>query len=163
MQINQKVSPFKAVDHCHSDCLDTALAKAELSCSRLGLRLTATRRRVLELVWRNHEPVKAYDLLESLKTEKKGAAPPTVYRALEFLQQQGFVHRIESLNAYIGCGEPGHQTTAQFLICHVCGVVAELDDIEIVKLIADKAGKFGFTSKHQTIEVQGLCTGCSPD
>ena len=161
MHINQIVSPFRAVDHCHSDCMDTALGKAEASCLQQGLRLTSTRRRVLELVWRSHEPVKAYDLLEVLKQEMKGAAPPTVYRALDFLQQQGFVHRIESLNAYVGCGEPGHQTMAQFLICHRCGVVAELDDPEIGRLIADKAGKLGFTTRHQTIEVQGLCTACS--
>jgi Fur family transcriptional regulator, zinc uptake regulator len=157
------ISSFRDADHPHSDCMDEALMKAELSCQRRGLRLTAIRRRVLELVWKNHEPVKAYELLESLKTEKKGAAPPTVYRALDFLQQQGFVHRIESLNAYVGCGEPGHKSMAQFLICHVCGVVAELDDTEIGKLIAEKADRLGFTSKHQTIEVHGLCTGCNPD
>jgi len=163
MHAYQVVSPFRDADHRHSDCMDTALAKAELSCQRRSLRLTAIRRRVLELVWRNHAPVKAYDLLEILKAEKKGAAPPTIYRALEFLQQQGFVHRIESLNAYVGCGEPGHQSTAQFLICHRCGVVAELEDVEIGRLIAEKAGRLGFTSKHQVIEVQGLCTGCSTD
>ena len=161
MPINQSVRPFKAIGHCHSDCMDAALAKAETSCSQRGLRLTAIRRRVLELVWRNHGPVKAYDLLAVLKAEKKGAAPPTVYRALEFLQEEGFVHRIESLNAYVGCGEPGHQSTSQFLICHLCGVVAELDDDEIGKLIVRKASKLGFTSKHQTIEIQGLCNDCS--
>jgi Fur family zinc uptake transcriptional regulator len=161
MHVNKIVSPFKDVDHRHADCKETALMEAEFCCERRGLRLTATRRRVLELVWRNHEPVKAYDLLEVLKVEKKGAAPPTVYRALEFLQKQGFVHRIESLNAYVGCGQPGHQSVAQFLICYVCGVVAEMDDIEIGQLIAEKAGMLGFISKHQTIEVHGLCTGCS--
>ncbi len=161
MHTQQIVSPFRDADHRHSDCMDAALAKAETGCARRGLRLTAIRRRVLELVWTNHEPVKAYDLLEILKREKKGAAPPTVYRALEFLQQQGYVHKIESLNAYVGCGEPGHQTTAQFLICHVCGVVAELEDAEIGSLIAQKARVLGFTSKHQTIEVHGLCTACS--
>jgi Fur family transcriptional regulator, zinc uptake regulator len=163
MHTHQIVSPFRDADHHHADCMDTALGKAEDSCLRRGLRLTAIRRRVLELVWTKHEPVKAYDLLEALKQEKKGAAPPTVYRALEFLQQQGFVHRIESLNAYVGCGEPGHQTTAQFLICHVCGVVAELEDREIGNLIASKAHQLGFTSKHQTIEVHGLCTTCGSD
>ena len=157
------ISPFKQANHRHADCMDSALSKAEISCHRRGLRLTAIRRRVLELVWRKHKPVKAYDLLEVLKTEKKGAAPPTVYRALEFLQQQGFVHRIESLNAYVGCGEPGRHTMAQFLICHVCGVVAELDDAEIGDLIAKKAGRLGFTSKHQTVEIRGLCTACSTD
>ncbi len=162
MHSNHVVTPFNKLDHPHANCLESALSKAETSCHRRGLRLTAIRRRVLELVWRNHEPVKAYDLLAVLKAEMKGAAPPTVYRALEFLQQQGFVHRIESLHAYVGCGEPGHQTAAQFLICADCGEVAELDDSEIGKLISDKAGQLGFTIKQQTIEVKGLCTSCKP-
>jgi Fur family zinc uptake transcriptional regulator len=104
MSKNQIVSPFVGPNHKHAYCLKSALVKVELRCNQRGLRLTAIRRRVLELVWKNHEPVKAYDILEILKTEKKGAAPPTVYRALDFLLQEGFVHKIESLNAYIGCG-----------------------------------------------------------
>ena len=160
--MNHIVTPFKHPAHQHSHCLDSALNKAESGCTRRGLRLTPIRRRVLELVWKSHEPVKAYELLEILRREKKGAAPPTVYRALDFLKEEGFVHRIESLNAYVGCGEPGHNNTAQFLICHKCGVVAELDDAEIEGLITHKAGSLGFRIKHQTIEVQGLCTDCSP-
>jgi Fur family zinc uptake transcriptional regulator len=161
MKSNQIVTPFKRPDHQHSRCLESVLAKVEASCAGRGLRLTNLRRRVLELVWRGHEPVKAYELLEVLRAEKKGAAPPTVYRALDFLRQEGFVHRIESLNAYVGCGEPGHNNTAQFLICHQCGTVAELDDADIQDLISDKAGGLGFRIRHQTIEVQGLCTACS--
>jgi len=162
MSASQKNMPFIDPNHQHSHCLHSALSRAENDCSKRGLRLTQIRRRVLELVWKNHEPVKAYDILEILKTEKKGAAPPTVYRALDFLQEEGFVHRIESLNAYIGCGEPGHDNTAQFLICISCGVAAELDDSEIQELISVKASHLGFKSQHQTIEVQGLCTECNP-
>jgi len=161
MHINQIVTPFKAPNHQHTLCLESALSKAEHCCLQRRLRLTPIRRRVLELVWRSHEPVKAYDILEILRDEKKGSAPPTVYRALDFLQKVGFVHKIESLNAYVGCGEPGHPNTSQFLICHQCGVVAELDDAEIEDLITDKARRLGFRIKHQTIEVQGLCTECS--
>jgi len=160
MSGSQVVTPFRSPDHAHSDCLQSALARAEAECTRHGLRLTRIRRRVLELVWGSHEPVKAYDILDVLRDELKGAAPPTVYRALDFLQENGFVHRIESLNAYVGCSEPGHNRTAQFLICHGCGEVAELDDAEIGQLITDKAARLGFSSRRQTIEVQGLCRQC---
>lgn len=156
------LTPFNHPGHPHGLCLTAAIRKAETACARRGTRLTALRRRVLELVWRSHEPVRAYELLEVLRGEKKGAAPPTVYRALDFLQAEGFVHRIESMNAYVGCGEPGHDNTAQFLICRKCGTVAEMDDAEIGKLIAAKAGSLGFTIKRQTIEVEGLCTSCNP-
>ena len=159
MHPNHVLSPFRSAGHRHARCLRQALSRAESSCAERGLRLTPLRRRVLELVWKSHEPVKAYDLLQTLSAEKKGAAPPTVYRALDFLRGEGFVHRIESLNAYIGCGEPGHCHT-QFLICNRCGTVAELDDSEIGSLIDRKASRLGFEIRHQTLEVQGLCTPC---
>jgi len=163
MSKNQVVTPFKARNHQHNNCLKSAIARAEADCAERGLRLTQIRRRVLELVWDSHEPVKAYNILETLRPEKKGAAPPTVYRALDFLQEEGFVHKIESLNAYVGCGEPGHNNFAQFLICYECGMVAELDDSEIQGLINKKASRLGFSGQHQTIEVQGICEECRPD
>jgi Fur family zinc uptake transcriptional regulator len=160
MPHKQIVTPFQPAGHRHARCLREALSKAESNCADRGVRLTPLRRRVLELVWKSHEPVKAYDILQTLSAEKKGAAPPTVYRALDFLKGEGFVHRIQSLNAYVGCGEPGHNNT-QFLICYQCGVVAELDDSEIGDLINRKASRLGFKTRHQTIEIQGLCTACN--
>jgi len=151
---------FTPVKHRHSTCVALALRTADAACHKGGHRLTKIRRRVLELVWGSHEPVKAYDLLEALRNEKKRAAPPTVYRALDFLQEQGLVHKIESLNAYVGCGAPGHTGTGQLLICRDCGQVAELDDREIIELIAYKSGRLGFEIIRQTIEVEGLCAGC---
>ncbi len=159
---NSVILPFQQSDHRHSRCLDSAIAKAEQVCGRHGLRLTPLRRRVLELVWGSHEPVKAYDLLDALRGEHRTAAPPTVYRALEFLQQQGFVHRLESLNAYVGCGEPGHSDNAQFLICRQCGEVAELEDAGIINLINTRAEQLGFIGDGQTVEVKGHCAKCRP-
>lgn len=146
--------------HRHSACIADALNAAESACREQGHRLTRIRRRVLELVWGSHEPVKAYDLLELLRGESRRAAPPTVYRALEFLQAQGLVHRIESLNAYVGCGAPGHEGAGQLLICRDCGQVAELDDKDINELIALKSARLGFQVIRQTIEVEGQCEGC---
>lgn len=146
--------------HRHATCIAGALNAAESACLKQGHRLTRIRRRVLELVWGSHEPVKAYDLLELLHEEGRRAAPPTVYRALDFLQEQGLVHKIESLNAYVGCGAPGHEGEGQLLICRRCGQVAELDDQDINELITRKAARLGFEITRQTIEVEGLCGGC---
>lgn len=161
MPAREVLSPFKPANHQHAHCRQSAIARVEQACSRRGLRLTPIRRRVLELLWQNHEPVKAYDLLDTLQGEKKGAVPPTVYRALEFLQKEGFVHKLESLNAYIGCGAPGHPNTSQFLICHRCGVVAELDDRGIGEVISRRAGQLGFEPEQLTVEIKGICNGCS--
>lgn len=161
MNENHIVMPFQEQGHVHQNCLDAALAAAEKACLSRGARLTQLRRRVLELVWNSHEPVKAYDILDQLRGAGFSSAPPTVYRALDFLQTGGMVHKIESLNAYVGCAKPEHRHFSQFLICHACGSVAELDDAEIRKILAEKAGKLGFHIDHELIEIKGLCSACA--
>jgi Fur family transcriptional regulator, zinc uptake regulator len=160
MKSKNVLMPFKGAEHAHEQCLQDAVCAAEKVCQQRGMRLTPLRRQVLELVWSSHEPVKAYDVLERLQKTHRGAAPPTVYRALEFLQAQGFVHRIESLNAYIGCGAPQNAHAGQFLICHDCGEVAEIDDDEVRALLAKKARSLGFRIDNETIEVTGACVSC---
>jgi Fur family zinc uptake transcriptional regulator len=156
----QVLSPFRKPDHVHEGCLARAVTRAEAVCKERGLRLTKLRRRILELVCASHEPIKAYELLDRLRKERRGAAPPTVYRALDFLRRQGFVHKIQSLKAFVVCGEPGHAGNGQFLICRDCGDVAEMDDPDVVDLLSVQAHRAGFSAEHQTIELRGLCSGC---
>lgn len=151
---------FTPARHDHRRCVSTALSKADATCDASGLRLTPLRRRVLELVWGSHTPVKAYDLLATLGKERDQAAPPTVYRALDFLLEAGLVHRIASLNAFVGCGEPGLGHAGQFLICTGCGMVAELDEPELSNTIATSAARLGFEVRRETIEIEGLCAQC---
>ncbi len=146
--------------HDHGACVRGALDAAEAECRRRGARLTDIRRRVLELVWESHQPVGAYALLDSLGREGRSAAPPTVYRALDFLVANGLVHRISLLNAFIGCSRPGHAHAGQFLLCAECGSAAELADDAIDAAIAQSAARLGFTVSRQTVEVEGLCPGC---
>ena len=160
MRKTNVITPFKKSNHIHQQCADAALSVAEDTCNSRGVRLTKLRRRVLELVWSSHEPVKAYDILDILRDEHSGSAPPTVYRALEFLQEEGMVHRIESLNAYVGCGAPDHNHASQFLICQSCGAAAEMNDTEIRNLIANKAADMGFKIYKEIIEIKGVCSQC---
>jgi|TARA_B110000046_G_C12897289_1_gene356982 Fur family zinc uptake transcriptional regulator len=157
---NKVISPFKSASHEHKDCLKAAIIAAKNHCDAAGIRLTPIRQRVLELVWEDHEPVKAYDILDKLKQAKSSSAPPTVYRALDFLQEEGLVHKIESLNAYIGCGDPRDFHKGQFFICHDCGSVAELDDDEIRCLLQKKAKYFGFEINDEMVEIKGHCQEC---
>ncbi|HTS90419.1 MAG TPA: Fur family transcriptional regulator [Stellaceae bacterium] len=151
---------FPAERHDHESCVETALDRAAALCERRGARLTDLRREVLALVWQGHEPVGAYHLLDELKRRHPGAAPPTVYRALEFLMQQGLIHRIESLNAYVGCDRPDAPHASQFLICTSCGTSAELEDLGIAGAVGRRATELGFEVASQTIEVRGLCPRC---
>jgi len=127
----------------------------------MGLRLTALRRRVLELVWQSHKPLGAYDILAVLSDQDgRRAAPPTVYRALDFLLENGLVHRIASLNAFIGCNHPEHAHQGQFLICRECHVALELEQPAISQAIVQSAADVGFKVEGQTVEVVGLCSAC---
>jgi len=157
---NSVIGDFPPQKHNHHRCVEDALAAAQRVCEERGARLTSIRRRVLELVWRSHEPVAAYDVLEHLRPEKPNATPPTVYRALEFLLEQRLIHRIESLNAYVGCAEPELEHTSQFLICTGCGSAAELNADAIDRAVAKQAAALGFTVSATTIEVAGVCASC---
>jgi Fur family zinc uptake transcriptional regulator len=149
-----------APDHDHARCIDDALHKAAGLCARRGARLTDLRRRVLELVWRRHAAIKAYDILGELGSAAGSAKPPTVYRALDFLIAHGLVHRLESLNAYVGCPEPEAPHEGQFLICGSCGGVSEFEAPAIQAAIAAEAALQGFAVARQTVEARGTCRSC---
>jgi Fur family zinc uptake transcriptional regulator len=156
---------FAGARHDHGACVTSALATAARLCAARGARLTPLRRRVLELVWRghapaSHAPVRAYDLLARLSDKKGTAAPPTVYRALAFLRAQGLIHRIESLNAYVGCMHPEGAHGGQFLICGDCGAAAEVHDPRVDAAVARRAKELGFAVRRKTIEVEGVCPPC---
>jgi Fur family zinc uptake transcriptional regulator len=149
-----------SAEHNHDICVSQALATAEKLCRERGLRFTALRRQVLCLVWDSHKPVGAYDILDRLKQDGKKAAPPTVYRALEFLIEADLVHRLDSLNAFVGCPDPSSSHRGQFLICRGCRTVAELDNAKIDSLVQETAADLGFSAEQQMLEIQGLCSAC---
>jgi Fur family transcriptional regulator, zinc uptake regulator len=140
------------------------LAVAETVCGARGSRLTANRRDVLALVLAAEGPITAYALLDRLKQSRSGAVPPTVYRALDFLMEQGLVHKIERLNAYVGCVEApshAHDHPVQFLICRGCGGVTEVEDDGIAAALARAAERSGFSPARATVEVEGTCDACT--
>lgn len=137
--------------------LRNALGAAEARCAETQERLTPPRRRVLELLLASEGPLKAYDLIAAFGEAGEPAKPPTVYRALEFLERLGFAHRIESLNAYVPCRiEGGH--AAAFLICDCCGAAQEFDPDFGPQLEA--AARAGYAVRSVTLEARGLCGAC---
>ncbi|RDD60930.1 Fur family transcriptional regulator [Ferruginivarius sediminum] len=157
------VTAFDQHEHDHRKCVVDALSVAESMCEREGARLTPLRRRVLELIWSRRKPVGAYELLDELSRERGRVAPPTVYRAIEFLLDQGLIHRIESLNAFVGCSEPRRPHAGYFLICRGCGATAELKDRRIDGAIRAGAQRLGFRLEGQTVELRGLCPACADE
>jgi Fur family zinc uptake transcriptional regulator len=134
---------------------------AEL-CEQQGVRFTDLRRGILALILGAPGPIGAYELLDQLRATRRGAAPPTVYRALDFLLSQGLIHKVERLNAFVGCPDAGrHLHPVQFLICRGCGRVEELEDGSIQQAVQAAASRHGFTPALTTIEVEGNCAACA--
>ena len=138
--------------------LSRALATAESRCQATQERLTSPRRRVLELLLEGDGPLKAYDLIAAFGEAGAPAKPPTVYRALEFLERLGFAHRIESLNAYVPCRMEGESHRAAFLICDCCGAAEEFEPDFHAQMTAAEAR--GYEVRAVTLEARGLCPAC---
>ena len=145
--------------HDHGGCVSSALSEAEAICKDRGVRLTDIRRRVLEMIWAGHKAVKAYDLISRFDADGS-TKPPTIYRALDFLQEQGLVHKIQTLNAYVGCAEQVGHGVCHFFICESCGNVSEIPSKTLANTVKSDADELGFKVSSQTVEITGQCQQC---
>lgn len=136
------------------------LRTAELLCLQQGKRLTPIRRQVLKILLRKQRSVKAYELLEQIRAIHPGAAPPTVYRALDFLVKQGLAHRLDATNAWTACHDAGGAPHDLLVVCTDCGVVAEVSDPSLNQKLADKVAQTGFTLSGYETELRALCRRC---
>jgi Fur family zinc uptake transcriptional regulator len=149
--------------HDHHACIATAIAAAEAACDLRRAKLTPVRRRVLEILLESHSAMGAYDVLARLDVEGFGSKPPVAYRALSFLVEQGFAHRIERLNAFVACAHPGRDHDPAFMICRACHKVAEtgaLPGAATGSGLRREAADSGFVIEQTVIEAQGLCPAC---
>lgn len=154
------MKPVGFHQHDHETCKSGGITSAVDYCETRGLQFTPVRRRTLEILLHEHRAMGAYDLLEVLGREGFGSQPPVVYRALEFLVRHGFAHKIERLNAFVGCVHPGADHAPAFLICRQCDAVAETRARPAMALLGDLAGEAGFRVERAVIEAEGLCPNC---
>lgn len=140
--------------------VNQVISRARQLCDERGTRLTEQRRMVLELLCVSDKPLGAYELLEQMRDLIKNPTPPVVYRALDFLLDQGLVHKLESLNAFIGCSHPDHPHSSQFLICDDCGEVAEVEDASVAKSLKAAGNSIGFRTRRPVVELLGTCARC---
>tara|TARA_S200000501_G_scaffold170948_3_gene161054 strand:- start:1889 stop:2347 length:459 start_codon:yes stop_codon:yes gene_type:complete len=144
----------------HKTCINEALIKAETICKQKGVKFTKLRKQVLKLIWKSHSYVKAYDLLEELKKIDSSAKPPTVYRSLDFLIDNGFIHKVQSLNAFVACTHPQEHKECYFLICKNCKSIEECCSEKISKVMNSEATRNNFNTNQVTLEISGICQEC---
>ena len=147
--------------HDHDRCVATALSGAEAHCAETGARFTPVRRAALEILLREHRALGAYELLDRLRDAGFGGQPPVAYRALDFLVDQGFVHKVERINAFIACAHPGASHSPAFLICRKCDAVAEAHAAPARGTLGDAARAAGFTIERTVVEALGVCPTCA--
>ena len=151
---------FPAPDHDHERCASTAIAHAESRCAARTQRLTPIRRQVLEALLTSHKPLGAYEIIERLAGDSR-PAPITVYRALDFLRDNGLVHRIESRNAFVACvHNHAGEDLVVFLICERCGAVGEAPGGAAAEALKASSRAAGFSPKSPLIEIAGICSHC---
>ena len=154
-----------ACQHHHDDGppgeaeVERALSAAGARVTAEGERMTPARSRVLELLLASGEPVKAYDLIARFGEDGQPAKPPTVYRALEFLERKGLAHRIASISAYVACTSGSMDHAAAFLICDCCGATEEVS-APVAGDLARAAASAGYAIVRTTIEAHGRCPAC---
>jgi Fur family zinc uptake transcriptional regulator len=151
---------FPSPDHDHARCSAEALAYAEAVCRERRQRLTPMRRQVLGALAASHKPIGAYEIMERVAVDGARPAPITVYRALDFLMEQGLVHRIESRNAFLACARRHVGGAVAFLMCEGCGAVGEAPAGAIMQSVGAVAKSMGFTPKMSVLEITGLCAHC---
>jgi len=156
-------SPTESSLHNHQRCVDLAMSTAETLCEQRGVQLTSIRQQVLALIWESHKAVKAYELLDRIKPLQHAAKPSTIYRALDFLIAQGLIHRVESLNAFVGCRCSGRQHDQLLLICKHCHEVEERTAFHVMQALDDEYLQAGFIVHSQSIEIHGLCAQCAQE
>jgi len=154
----ENTTPKGFMQHDHTSCVATALAAADAACLARKVQFTPVRRRTLEILLEAHSALGAYDVLARLDADGFGAKPPVAYRALSFLVDQGFVHRIERLNAFVACSHPDTVHNPAFMICRSCGNVAEATASE--SSLGASAASTGFQIEQTVIEAEGLCPEC---
>lgn len=146
--------------HDHAGCIARAMAHVDAHCAADGLQLTPVRRRVLEILLEQHRALGAYEILDRLRAEGLGSQPPVAYRALDFLMKAGFVHRIETLNAFVACTRSGQGHVPAFLICRQCHKVIETPTESPGGVLDSAAAEAGFAIETAVREAEGLCADC---
>ncbi|MEM9426277.1 MAG: transcriptional repressor [Pseudomonadota bacterium] len=154
-------TPVGFEPHDHASCVGDALATAEARCAEEGLRFTPVRRKVLEILLQEHRALGAYAILDRLRDAGFGSQPPVAYRALDFLSEHGFVHKIERLNAFVACMHPGARHTPAFMICRKCDAVAEAQSTPSKGALGVAAKAAGFQIERTVVEAEGVCPACA--
>lgn len=151
---------FGCTENIHQNCINTALEKAEIICKEKSQKLTPLRKKILTMIWESHTPSKAYDLLYRLQQEDLSAKPPTIYRTLDFLQENNLIYKVHRLNAYIGSKYSDVYAPYFLLICTKCNEIKETTYPGYNTVLETITQNESFHVMHKILEMEGICHKC---
>ena len=140
--------------------IEQPIKELEAYCKEHRMRYTPSRRMTLEIIVASSRPIGAYDVIEEMGKITEKPKPTTVYRAIDFLQQHGFIHKIESLSAFVACHAGHSHSGSQFIVCSDCGTVEEVHLCHLPKALENKVNDTGFKMDHWNTEIHGTCHLC---
>lgn len=129
-------------------------------CEVNDVKLTPLREDVLKVICSSEQPLTAYQILRQIREVRSNAEPPTIYRVLEFLEQEHLIHRIATTNAYMVCVHPEVSHANQILLCNSCGDAVEIHDRKLSQVIKRSAETHGFCLGNELTEIRGVCESC---
>lgn len=152
---NRKPEPRSAL--MVHDAVQSAIAVCRLK----GAQVTPLREAVLEELWSADRPIGAYELRDQVSGRlKRKISAASIYRALDFLSEQGVAARVESRNAYVPCTHPDHEHACVLFVCNACGASSEIENKKLERLLAADAAELGFVIDHRVVELSGNCADC---
>ncbi len=124
-------------------------------------RAAARQKDVLSVLVACDKPMTAYQILEQLQVAEPDIAPPTVYRTLSALTDQGRAHRLESIKAFVPCRCDHAESLPVLAICEDCGTVDEHDGSDLLPKLTVLTDQNAFRAKRHIVEIRGLCDTCA--
>lgn len=103
----------------------------------------------------------AYQILARLQTAEPDIAPPTIYRTLSALTDQGRAHRLESMKAFVPCRCDHAESVPVLAICEDCGSVDEHDGSGLLSTLTELTDRTAFRAERHIVEIRGLCRSCA--
>ena len=125
-----------------------------------GFRITKIRNATVSILSSSTSPLSASDIIKNLYKRDLSANKTTIYRELDFLLIQKFIHEVD-----FGDGKKRYELNTgkhhHHIVCVNCGNVGDVDFDFAFKTQSEEIEiNTGFKIKEHNVEFFGLCHNC---
>lgn len=145
--------------------VNAIITYAEQHCKKHSMCLTTQRKQVLISLAQSTTALTVYKIIALYKQLFNENIPAmSVYRILEFLENEKFIHKLQLTNKYIICthsaADHDHHKS-QFLICSICDLVKEINlEKSLISKIKQGMNTADFILSNTQLEIHCICNAC---